>query len=1492
MSIANASFELPSVGAGNFAFNPSGSSWTWIGTACGVMANGSSYNSGQDAPDGTQAALFAGGAQASQSFTDTPGTYCLVLSIARRNFGTTDPDVSITIDGVIVGQWRIPSNAYTDFTTFPFTITGTHTLAINALSTAGDETFFVDHLRLVSPVGVNAQVPCGGFESPILTNDTTNPAGTPWTYTGVSGIAPNSTSVSGAIAATEGFQAGWIQATGAISQDLAVVDGIYSLTFLDRQRSSQPKPQDIDVSFAGTTYGRFRAPSDHWPGAYRTIDNIEVAAGTHTLAFTGVDSFGTNAIGLIDDVHLELVSLPTGSPAVAGRLSGSEIRSGSSVTVNLRWAFGDNAGSPVVFTLTPSVGTVDAGTLTLAATSGATASTTLRIISTQASTTGTLTITNSAGVPTVTLDYTVTRPGAQITKALIDPDVRILSIFPTATSGGAALSCNALNVASPVVLRVNGTPHTLSEFLCDGLSTSVVCPLSYDQVYAANYDSGSTTTTGSWSTATMVRNLHGAISGVYKYSDSNGTMTWSIASPLVTPAPAGGRYKLYAAIVNDLENFGSNTRTTDATYTAKADGVTLGSAIHINQHAIDCFSSDLTTLNASYHYADGYVRYTYIGSVTIPSGTTAFTVTVANAAGSGRLIGSAIILESDFGPAFDPASTFQLEPSDGFIVTPVDATGATAMTPTVETDAQHYPFDSSADRSGTKVGYNAAGMQGDFPTHYWADVLLTANGWQSADGGGNAFTVDPVTGQLTHIPAGRAVKLDVIGSFGDTPPDSFSVPTLQYDAGPITFKFTTLGMPIIEFLGGNNGEAIDPAFQFVVPSPGTYSYSFTPSYPAQMFLINSGITVKVTSQGGSSDHVTNLKLFIPGTDSAWSQNIHPTAKDRFVGRGFGCFRTLNLQNPVTGNVACFEDFTPDGALGRLIDRARTFTIASLDPADISGNTDGNRDYWAAPNTNGRATIIVTVTPPGGLTPATATATVAGGSVTGITVTGGGAGYPFTPAVIISGGGGKRARAEVDADGMSGGAITTINVIDGGAGYTSAPTVHIAQYPLHPGQAWTLPGDGLGPLNDTQSNGAGGAGIYIGSAHDQISFPLNETQFLSQCRTTTNLHGATIPPTLHDSHTINAACEIDLFAGPSLQHLVQLFNDLDSTIWFHIGPYWTNACAERVARYLAQNCRAGIQFIIEYYNEPWNQNKQGFDYLLFSGQADLLRGGDTGGYDTWYVKRAGEVYAAFAAEWVAQGRDADDIGLVMGGQLSTDVVKTELEYAYSHSIPVKYATYATYDNNTSWHGSLTDSGALEAFYNRLDSTALIAMRGYVNAHAGLPEELASMTSRISTAYPSPPVQAVVYESGLDNLAQPYNERAYIHDFTTPYHPKNLLAELQFLELHRLAGVKQVCRFTDSGNGYVDHGNYHFWKDWSSDQEATMAPNSDGTLSAGNVAANPWPANLRSGLESPMAGARRYWASTPSPSPTPTGSLGLIGPGLTGKSPLISSVGLMS
>lgn len=93
--------------------------------------------------------------------------------------------------------------------------------------------------------------------------------------------------------------------------------------------------------------------------------------------------------------------------------------------------------------------------------------------------------------------------------------------------------------------------------------------------------------------------------------------------------------------------------------------------------------------------------------------------------------------------------------------------------------------------------------------------------------------------------------------------------------------------------------------------------------------------------------------------------------------------------------------------------------------------------WLA-NSNTTLSAVGNYYRPRGFTTAAATATVAGGQVTGFIISNQGAGYTSPPTVTLSGGGGSGAVAVAVLSAT--GTVVSVSVVNGGSGYTSSPTV--------------------------------------------------------------------------------------------------------------------------------------------------------------------------------------------------------------------------------------------------------------------------------------------------------------------------------------------------------------------------------------------------------------------------------------------------------------------
>jgi hypothetical protein len=129
------------------------------------------------------------------------------------------------------------------------------------------------------------------------------PAGSPWTFSGNSGISANNSGfTSGNPPAPAGTQVAFLQTTGSFTQTVAGwVAGSYVLTFDAAQRGNyQASQQDFQVLIDGVVVGKF-TPSGTSYNTYST-SMFTVAAGSHTITFQGLDSAGGDNTAFVDSI--------------------------------------------------------------------------------------------------------------------------------------------------------------------------------------------------------------------------------------------------------------------------------------------------------------------------------------------------------------------------------------------------------------------------------------------------------------------------------------------------------------------------------------------------------------------------------------------------------------------------------------------------------------------------------------------------------------------------------------------------------------------------------------------------------------------------------------------------------------------------------------------------------------------------------------------------------------------------------------------------------------------------------------------------------------------------------------------------------------------------------------------------------------------------------------------------------------------------------------
>ena len=157
--LVNSSFELPTVGAGNYAYGASGG--TWIFDSAGVTGNGSGFTyQNSNAPDGAQVAFIQYAGTAAQTLSLAAGTYSLTMQGAQRGgdyYAASTQVIRVSVDGTPIGDYTPPRGAYGNSPAYTFSVTaGSHTLQLAGVGSGPDYTAFIDDVVLVKTNAVSA----------------------------------------------------------------------------------------------------------------------------------------------------------------------------------------------------------------------------------------------------------------------------------------------------------------------------------------------------------------------------------------------------------------------------------------------------------------------------------------------------------------------------------------------------------------------------------------------------------------------------------------------------------------------------------------------------------------------------------------------------------------------------------------------------------------------------------------------------------------------------------------------------------------------------------------------------------------------------------------------------------------------------------------------------------------------------------------------------------------------------------------------------------------------------------------------------------------------------------------------------------------------------------------------------------------------------------------------------------------------------------------
>ncbi len=338
-AVGDAGFEQLAVGSGGYSNDSTGSAWTFSSPSggstagyAGVSGNNSPYTGGNpSAPQGSQVALLQGGGMISQSVAGwAAGTYTISFDAAQRaNYQASREDFEVLVDGAVVGTFTPSGTSYQVYTTVAFNVAaGSHTIEFLGLDSAGgDNTAFLDAVSVAVAAPVASAVGDAGFEQIAVGsgNYSNDPTGSAWTFSspsggstaGYAGVSGNNSPYTGGNpSAPQGSQVALLQGGGMISQSVAGwAAGTYTISFDAAQRANyQASREDFEVLVDGAVVGQSFTPSGTSYQVYTTVA-FNVAAGSHTIEFLGLDSAGGDNTAFLDAVSVAVApTKPPGSP--------------------------------------------------------------------------------------------------------------------------------------------------------------------------------------------------------------------------------------------------------------------------------------------------------------------------------------------------------------------------------------------------------------------------------------------------------------------------------------------------------------------------------------------------------------------------------------------------------------------------------------------------------------------------------------------------------------------------------------------------------------------------------------------------------------------------------------------------------------------------------------------------------------------------------------------------------------------------------------------------------------------------------------------------------------------------------------------------------------------------------------------------------------------------------------------------------------------------
>jgi hypothetical protein len=164
--VSDLGFEAPSLGIGNFQYDPSGAAWTFSGASpngSGIVANRSAFGN-TDTPEGVQAAFVQAYGTITQPISGfIPGTNYTITFLAAERQGYSEA-WNVTVNGTVVGSYN-PGPGATIFV--PYTASFTATAATETVAfvgtdlTTNNDTVFIDDVQITGGPVVPPPPPTG-----------------------------------------------------------------------------------------------------------------------------------------------------------------------------------------------------------------------------------------------------------------------------------------------------------------------------------------------------------------------------------------------------------------------------------------------------------------------------------------------------------------------------------------------------------------------------------------------------------------------------------------------------------------------------------------------------------------------------------------------------------------------------------------------------------------------------------------------------------------------------------------------------------------------------------------------------------------------------------------------------------------------------------------------------------------------------------------------------------------------------------------------------------------------------------------------------------------------------------------------------------------------------------------------------------------------------------------------------------------------------------